>query len=139
MIWGILIGALILFVLAIAINLGKDSQDLAGTTLKEKFSVIINMLNDAAFNGEGVIQEHDKKHIFLTHPESSNQMIEFLYSQGMLSVTWKYKYFQKELLHRNNLSNVRNLSLFEQQKIAKGIIEQMNYKIENHKRNVWSN
>ena len=47
-----------------------------------------------------------------TDHASGNQMIEFLYSQGVLAITWKYKYYQKELIHKRSFLNVRNLSLF---------------------------
>lgn len=136
MILGIIIGIVLLIVGSIVINTGKDSKELIGTSLDEKFKVIINLINNSAFNGEGEINEYDKKHIYLINPVAGNQLVEFLYSQGMLSITWKYKYFQKELIHRRNFSNVRNLSLFEQEKIANSMIEEMQIKVHNHKNNV---
>jgi len=135
MIWFLIIGVVILVVGSIVIKTGKDNDDLAGTTLDNKFNVIVNMLNQAAFNGEGEIKYFDSKHFNLYPPTSSNQLIEFLYSQGMLSITWKYKYFQKEMVFRKNLTNVRNLSLFEQERIGNTIIQEMEYKIQEHKNN----
>lgn len=132
MIWFVIIGVVILVVGSIVIKTGKDNEDLAGISLDSKFNVIVNMLNQAAFEGEGQIKYFDKKHFNLYPSISSNQIIEFLYSQGMLSITWKYKYFQKELVYRENLLNVRNLSLFEQENIGRMIIKKMGYKIQQH-------
>jgi hypothetical protein len=53
-----------------------------------------------------------------------------------LAITWKYKYFQKEIVHQRQFNNVRNLSLFEQQNIAKQMIDEMTIVIVNHKNNV---
>jgi hypothetical protein len=133
MIWGIIIAIVVVFIGSSLIGNSKDSQDLAGRKLEEKFNVIINSINNVAFNNEGVIKEYDNKHIYLIHPISGNQMIEFLYSQGVLAITWKYKYFQKELIHKRSFLNVRNISLFEQEKIARAFISEMEEKIDNHK------
>lgn len=133
---GMIIGIVLLIIGSIVINTGKDNRELIGTSLEKKFNVIINMINESAFNGEGVIKEYDKKHIYLIHPVGKNHLIEFLYSQGMLSITWKYKYFQKELIYRRNFLNVRNLSLFEQERKARALIEEMKIKIRNHKNSV---
>jgi len=136
--WFVIIGIVVLVIGSIAIKTSKDSEDLSGTTLDNKFNVIVNMLNQAAFNGEGTVRYVDKK-LFNLYPQSgSNQLIEFLYSQGMLSITWKYKYFQKEMVFRKNLLNVRNLSLFDQERIGSALIEEMEFKINEHKNNVMS-
>lgn len=136
--WFVIIGIVVLVIGSIAIKTSKDSEDLAGTTLDNKFNVLVNMLNQAAFNGEGTVRYIDKKLFNLYPPLSSNQLIEFLYSQGMLSITWKYKYFQKEMVFRKNLSNVRNLSLFDQERIGRALIEEMEFKVNEHKNNVMS-
>ena len=136
MIWIILIGIVLFFVAKAVINTGKDENDLAGKTLDEKFNIIVNLINQAAFEGEGLARYIDKKHFNLYPEGGSNQIVEFLYSQGMLSITWKFKYFQKELVFRKNLSNVRNLSLFEQEKIGRAIIDQMENKVQEHKAQV---
>ena len=132
MIWGIIIAIVVVFIGSGLIQNSKDSQDLAGRKLEEKFNVIVNIINNAAFENEGVIKEYDNKHICLIKP-GGNQMIELMYNQGTLTIIWKYKYFQKELIHKKSFLNMRNLSIFEQEKIAEGFISEMNYKIEKHK------
>lgn len=136
MIWIFIIGIVLFLIANAVINSGKDENDLAGKTLDEKFNVIVNQINLAVFEGEGQLKYFDKKHFKLYPATGSNQIVEFLYSQGMLSITWKYKYFQKELVFRKNLSNVRNLSLFEQEKIARDVIGQMEIKVQEHNNQV---
>lgn len=130
----IIIGV-IFFIGKVIVNTQKDKTDLIGKSLDEKFEVIVGSINDAAFDGEGNVRYLDKTH-FTLYPETSNQIVEFLYSQGMLSITWKYKYFQKEMVYRRNFNNTRNLSLFEQQKIAESVIQGMAKKIQIHQKQV---
>lgn len=133
----IIISILIVVVGKIIINTQKDKEDLLGTSVEEKFNVIVNKINQFAFNGEGEIKYIGKNH-FNLYPDSSNQIVDFMYSQGMLSIIWKYKYLQKEMVYTKNLTNVRNLSLLEQAKIANAIIEEMSRKIQDHEKSVWA-
>ena len=122
MIWGIIIAIVVVFIGSGLIQNSKDSQDLAGRKLEEKFNVIVNIINNAAFENEGVIKEYDNKHICLIKP-GENQMIELMYNQGTLTIIWKYKYFQKELIHEKSFLNMRNLSIFEQEKLRKVLFQ----------------
>jgi hypothetical protein len=110
-------------------------DDLQGQTLDKKFNVIINMLNEVAFDGNGKITKIDERELNL-YEAGTNQLIKLQYSTGNLTIDWRYKYFQKEIVHSKNYNNVRNLSLFEQQKIAKRFIEEGLYKINEHKLSV---
>lgn len=133
----IIVSILIVFVGKVILNTQKDKEDLLGKSVEEKFNVIVNSINRAAFNGEGEITYIGKNH-FNLYPDTSNQIVDFMYSQGMLSIIWKYKYLQKEMVYTRNLTNVRNLSLLEQSKIAHAIIGEMNQKIQEHKNSVWA-
>ncbi len=116
-------------------DLNKDKYDLEGKSVEEKFNVVVNAINNAAFNGEGKITRLDKRS-FNLYQQGSNQIINFQYSTGTLTVTWRFKYFQKEVVHKKDFYDVRNLSLFEQQKIADRMIGEMVEVVENHKVNV---
>lgn len=116
-------------------DLDKDNSDLGGKLLDEKFKVIVNAINNAAFEGQGEINKIDKRS-FNVYQRNSNQIINFHYSTGTLSISWKYKYYQKEVVHKRDFNDVRNLSLFEQQKIADKMIDDMGIVVENHKNNV---
>lgn len=137
MIWIIVIGVIGYILFRFFGDLNKDKYDLQGQTLEEKFKFIVDMLNEAAFNGRGEVTVQDKRS-FNLYEEGQNQIIHFYYSTGHLSITWKYKYFQKEAVHEKQFDNVRNISIFDQQKIANIMIKEMAFVIENHKNNVTS-
>lgn len=135
--WGvaIILTLLIIFLGKILLNNQKDRKDLIGRTLAEKFSVIVNSINNTAFDGEGKIK-HIKKNRFNLHQETSDDIVDFLYSQGMLSITWKYSYLEKEMVYKRKLSNARNLSLLEQDDRVQSVIRGMKQKIQEHKNNM---
>jgi hypothetical protein len=108
---------------------------LQGRTLDDKFNVIVNMINDAAFDGGGSVTTLDKRE-FNLYEDGQNQIIKFQFSTGHLTITWKYKYFQKEIVHERQFNDVRNLSLFDQQKIGEQMIKEMAIVVERHKNNV---
>lgn len=135
MIWVIIIGIVIFIFIRFFIDLEKDNYDLQGQSLSEKFKFTVEALNDAAYNGRGSITTLDKRR-FNLYENGSNQIIHFNYSTGHLTITWKYKYFQKEIVHEKQFNEVRNLSLFEQQKLAEVMIKEMMTIIANHQNNV---
>lgn len=137
MFWIILIVLIVVIILGkFLFALDKDKSDLSGVALSEKFNVIVNLLNLDAYGGNGSITTLSTRS-FNLYEEGSNQIIQFHYSTGSLTITWRYKYFQKEVVHERQFDNVRNLSLFEQQNIAEGFIYEMSSIIERHKNDVF--
>lgn len=132
MVWIFVIGIVLFILFSFFKDASKDKDDLRNTSLKEKFNVIVNTLNSEAFNGNGSVTNLDKRS-FNLYEQGKNQIIQFQYGTGHLTLTWKYKYFQKEIVHEKTYTNVRNLSLFEQKKIADDMINQMRNVVENHK------
>ena len=135
MIWIIVIVIVGFILIRFFISLSKDNYDLQGRTLDDKFNVIVNMINEAAFGGRGSVTTLDKSE-FNLYEEGQNQIIKFHYSTGHLTITWKYKYFQKEVVHKRQFNYVRNLSIFDQQKIGEQMIKEMAITVERHKNNV---
>lgn len=135
MVWVIVIGIIAYIFIKFFVSLNKDMDDLHGQTLDKKFEVVVAMLNEAAFAGRGDTYNLDRRE-FNLYEEGQNQIIKFLYSTGHLSITWRYKYFQKEIVHARQFNNVRNISIFEQQKIAEQMINEMIVVVERHKENV---
>lgn len=135
MIWVIVIGIIGFILFRFFNDLNKDNYDLQGQSLDEKFAVITAAINDVAFNGRGRVTPLDKRS-FNLYEDGQNQIINFQYGTGHLTITWKYKYFQKEVVHERQFNDVRNLSIFEQQKIADRMIMEMSQVVENHKNNV---
>jgi hypothetical protein len=136
MIWTIVIVIVGYILIRFFISLSKDNDDLQGRTLDDKFNVIVHMINEAAFDGSGSVTTLDKRE-FNLYQEGQNQIIKFQYSTGHLTITWKYKYFQKEVVHERQFNDVRNLSLFDQQKIGEQMIKEMAIVVERHKNNVF--
>lgn len=135
MVWAIVIGVIAFFLIKFFIALSKDNDDLQGQTLDKKFAIIVSILNDAAFGGDGSITTLDKRE-FNLYEDGQNQIIKFQYSTGHLTITWRYKYFQKEVVHQRQFNDVRNLSIFEQQKLAEQMISETAIVVERHKQNV---
>lgn len=135
MFWTIIIAIIGFIMFQFFNSLSKDSYDLQGKSLDEKFKVVVNMINDAAFSGRGSVRSLDKRE-FNLYEEGQNQIIKFQYSTGHLTIIWKYKYFQKEVIHQRQFNDVRNISLFDQQKIAERMIREMTDVVERHKNNV---
>jgi hypothetical protein len=135
MIWVVVIGIVGFILIRFFSDLNKDNADLQGQSLTEKFAVIVSSINEAAFGGMGKVITLDKRS-FNLYQDGQNQIINFQYGTGHLTITWKYKYFQKEIVHEKQYNDVRNLSLFEQQKIADNMIFGMEQVVENHKNNV---
>jgi len=124
MIW-IILGVIVAIILVRYIgDLNKDNDDLQGKSSAEKFSVIVDILNDNAFGGRGSVTVQNKR-FFSLYESGQNQIIHFTYSTGCLAIEWRYKYFQKEVVCTKSFANVRNLSIFEQEKIAKIMIDEM--------------
>jgi uncharacterized tellurite resistance protein B-like protein len=140
MIWIILIliGVIGIVLIPFLIAYNKDNSDLEGRTLEDKFQFVVNKLNASAFNGNGHIKVLDKRR-FNLYQDGKNQIIHFYYNGGNLTITWRYKYFQKEVAFEHNFKDTRNLSTFEQQKIAENMIKEIAVVVELHKKKVLKN
>jgi chaperonin cofactor prefoldin len=130
----------IIIVIAVVISrfirdLNKDSRDLQNQSLAQKFSIIASAINDVAYRGKGQIMPLDKRS-FNLYEEGQNQIIQFYYSTGSLTITWKYKYFQQEVVHTRDFYNVRKINVSGQQKIAESMINEMQKIIAKHQNNV---
>lgn len=127
----ILIVVIVYILIRFFSDLNKDNSDLDNTTLEYKFEVIVSLLNDFAYNGLGRVTVLDKRS-FNLYEVGSHQIIMFRYGTGHLTIIWKYKYFQKEVVYEKTFENVRNLSIFEQGRIAELVIREMQVVIAKH-------
>jgi len=132
MIWAILIAIVGYVVFRFTVSLNKDNEDLMHQSLPEKFSVIVTAFNQAAFQGLGAVTVLDKRE-FNLYRNGASQIINFQYGTGGLTLTWKLKYFQKEVVHKKVISDARNLSIFDQQKIADQMLKEVMIVMEKHK------
>ena len=139
MIWIVMLTvvAFAIFKILIAFNkdLKKDSLDLNGIELSTKFIIIVDLLNEVAFHNKGTVIKVDNKE-FKLYGDGQNKIIYFLYGAGHLTVTWKYKYLQKEVVYKKALHNARNISDEEQEKFSNDLIIEMSEIIKNHQKKV---
>lgn len=139
MIWIVIVAVIVFAVFKILSafkkDLKKDSLDLNGIELSEKFSVIVDMLNEVAFHNKGIIIKVDNKE-FKLYGDGQNKIIYFLYGAGHLTITWKHKYLQKEVVYKKALHNARNISIEEQEKFCKDLVIEMSEVIKNHQNKV---
>lgn len=112
-------------------DMKKDDSDLNGVELSTKFSVLTKILNDSAFKGNAEIVKLNKRE-FNLYREKENKIIMFHYATGILSITWKYKYLQQEVVHKKIFREVRNLSSEDQEKLANTLIIEMAKIMESH-------
>lgn len=140
MIWAIIIAVVGFFIFNMISNNHKDGQSLAGATLEKKFNILITKIINEGFNGDAIVKKgYDNSQLQIFNPEGTNHFVELLYSYGNLQVTWKYKFYQKEMIYNRSFLNVRNLSSFEEVKIANILIQEVTDKIQIHENNVLSN
>ncbi|MBO9636442.1 MAG: hypothetical protein J7578_25295 [Chitinophagaceae bacterium] len=133
--WIVAIGIVLIVIIRFATALSKDKGDLQGGTLEEKFSVIVDLLNEAAYKGRGSTWPLSWRS-FNLYEDGSNQIINFDYSTGILTLTWKYKYLHQEMIHSANFNNLRDVSEAAQERIAQKFIEDSFVRIQAHIHNV---
>lgn len=133
---GILFIVIIIFIIgSFVLSLNKDKNELKSQPLEKKFRGFVHMINNAAFKGTGSVSVIDKRS-FNLYRKGENQIINFHYGTGHLTITWSYKFYQKEVGHKRSFNDVRNLSVFKQQELAERMIMEMEHIIEKHKSKV---
>lgn len=131
MIITIIVVIILFFIIKTVMSSEKDKQVLRETPIDKKFKVILDFLNSELFNNKAKVTKIDWQSFYFLE-EGSNQMMTFIYSHQVLSIEWKYKYFQKEIKYERTISNAHNLSLFEQQKIAEELLIKIYEVAKNH-------
>ena len=135
MIWVFVIAVVVFILFSFAKDAGKDNEDLRGISLAEKFEILVYNLNQAAFGGNAQTVSLDKRSFNLAQ-QGKNQLIQFQYGTGNLTITWRYKYFQKEVVHEKTYNDVRNISTFQQQNMAENLIMEMEEVMRSHENDV---
>lgn len=125
MIYTIIIGILIIG--AFGRSLYKDNRDLDGQSISKKFKIIVDDLNNRVYDAEGRLTLIDKQ-TFNLYRSPSNELFQFHYSTGILTIKWSYKYFQKEIEETFTLEQARNLSSFDQINFSNEIVQSSSIK-----------
>lgn len=134
----IIIAVIILIIFNFLKDVNKDNNDINEQQLTKKFETIISLLNEAVFNGNGKIIPLNKRS-FNLYEDGKNQIINFFYGTGHLTITWKYKYFHQEIAHEKIFYDVRSLTNIQQDIIAQTMLSEMSKVIETHQKNVLGN
>ena len=82
----------------------KDKRELRERPLSDRFSVFYEIVNLHLMAGQGKLipVEGDPRSLNLFAERHPNMLIQTYYSTGSLTVRFKYKYFQKELVKEEN-------------------------------------
>ena len=135
MIWYIVIGIIVFTLFRFFQDYNKSSKSLQGIILSKKFGTLVQELNNAAFDGTGEVIDVDIRE-FQIYKENDNQIIQFVYGVDDLTIIWRYKYFQKEVVHERTFYNVMGWTEQQQKLIAEGYIKEMVQVVAKHKANI---
>lgn len=131
MVWVVIIGVVGFVIYKFSSDLGKDRGELRVQSLNEKFKTVVACINESAFEGRGKVTEIDFRS-FNLYEKHSNQIVIFFYSTGNLNIEWRYKYYQKEVIHSRDFPGSRNLGVHQQERLAEIMINEMYQIVQNH-------
>lgn len=112
-------------------SVNEDNHEAAANPVQNRFAHLYNQINQAAFNGTASLDRVDKNRVVL-FKNGANQMVVFTYTMKSLEVEWKYKYMQKETVYKETFYDAGNISVYDQERIAKHLIEKMRERVGNH-------
>lgn len=117
MIWIIIGGVIIIVLIKFVKSLNDDNQELSQTALTDKFSVLANELNFLIFNNDGKIHQVNNRMFNLY--SGGNQIVQFHYSSGHLTITWRKKsYNGQEFIYEHQYDYLRDVTSEQQIQIA---------------------
>jgi|SRR5690554_2151087 len=117
MVWFI-VGAVVLIVIVkFAFAVDKDSSELSSIELSKKFNIIVSTLNEKVYNSYGKVHKINDRTFNLYSP--SSQIIQFFYSTGHLTITWRKKtYDGREIVFEKQFNDLRQINDLQQKEIA---------------------
>ncbi len=117
MLWIILIAVIGMSIIGFLRGMNKDNEDLQGQILSEKFSVMVDLINQEIFNGMGHVEEHGKRDFTLYAPGFPHTLY-FLYGAGNLRVEWRAVLFGRKYMISKEFHNLRDVTDKEQEQMA---------------------
>jgi len=122
-----------LIIVAYLYDVFKDKKDLQSQTLDQKFQTLVSTINKATFDSKGEVTRVNKSEFNLFYAAIPNQRIYFVYGTGHLTIIWKYKYIQKEVVHEKIFYDVRDIDAETQQRIGEELVIKMAQVVKDHK------
>lgn len=113
-------------------ELKLDKEELMNQNIYDKFKVLMDGFNSYCFNDTGKVNVLDDKNANV-YKEGSNQIVMFLYNAGMLTVVWKYKYFEKEMVYERSFPDARNATEIGLKSALEIMTEEFKERLDEHK------
>ncbi len=113
-------------------ELKLDKVELMNQNIYAKFKILMDGFNNHCFNGAGKVNVLDDKNANV-YQEGSNQIVMFLYNAGMLTVVWKYKYFEKEMVYERSFPDARNATEIGLKSALEIMIGEFKERLDEHK------
>ena len=105
----------------------NDAKFLQKSSLDKQLSILLNELNQYAYNGQGQITNTSPTSLNL-FKQNSSYIIHFVLSGGTIQVQWKTTVLGREYVLKVDLDNALDITDEAQRKTAKFLIER--YEIE---------
>ena len=128
MIWTILVVIVVVILGKFLLSLNSDNNELESLDLQEKFQVLLEILNNQIFEGDAFVTKLDKRSFNLGET-ASNKIVQFFYSTGNLSITFRTKQFGGEITCQRDFPNLRHVNNEKQQQIAMRFVEEIRMKL----------
>lgn len=109
-----------------------DKEELKDQNIYDKFSILIDGLNEYCYSNNGKVTIFDDANANV-YAVGSNQIVLFQYNVGMLTIEWKYKHYQREMIYRRSFPNIGNVTKEGLNGVLKLVIEEFNEKLKIHK------
>ena len=133
MIWWITILSIICLVLYLVYRaIRRDRNDLKQKSMFDRFYIIINAINNEAFEGKGQVGMTEDN-IVTIYKDKAKQSIHLKYMLSDLHIVWFYKYHSKEItiaevIRKNEIPNI-----FMQKAVISMIIQKVRTKKKIHR------
>ena len=133
MIWWIIILSIICLVLYLVYWLKvRDKKDLEQKSMFDRFYIIINAINNEAFEGEGQVGI-TKDNIVTVYKDKAKQSIHLKYMLRDLHIIWFYEYHSKQITIANVIRKEEIPNLFMQKAVISVIIQKVRAKKKTHR------
>jgi len=112
-------------------ELKQDIKDITEKSLPDRFETLLGILNSEIFEWRADVTITNQREFILY--DGYNQIICFHYSTGHLTIKWKFKFLQQEVVYNKTIYHTRSITENRQKDVANLLIKEMDVIIEKHK------
>ena len=128
MIWTIIIIVIVFILIRFVLSLTTDNNELKKQTIKDKFSILINYIDENFFSASGVIKTVDDRTLNIYHI-NGGRVIQLFYSSGNLNLSYKIQDESIKTITERNFPNVRSITAQQQKGMAQDFLTQIEKKL----------